>query len=291
MKREIFRLLPGVFLLAGAFAPGLAQAATRELRVCADPNNLPFSNKAGQGFENKIVDLIAHDLGATVKYTWWAQRRGFVRHTLYAVKCDLWPGIASRAEMAAATQPYYRSTYVFVTRADRHLDIASFDDPRLRKLKIGVEMVGYDAQNTPPTHALARRGITRNVHGFLIFGDYRQPNPPSAIIKAVADGKIDVAVAWGPLAGYFAAKESVPLTVTPVKPEQDGPQFPMTFAISMGTRRGDNGLAREIDRELTRNKKKIDAILAAYHVPMLPEYPGPAAIISPAPQPETKAAK
>jgi mxaJ protein len=144
-------------VLVGAFL--LCTAATQggELRVCADPNNLPFSNDKGEGFENKIVELIARDLGATVVYTWWAQRRGFVRNTLRAQECDLWPGIASGIEMVVATRPYYRSTYVFVTRSDRHLDISSFDDPRLRTLTIGVQMVG-NAMNTPPAHALARRG-------------------------------------------------------------------------------------------------------------------------------------
>lgn len=285
MKRGLFFLLPGIVAL------GLTNAQARELRVCADPNNLPFSNAQSQGFENKIVDLIAKDLNATVKYTWWAQRRGFIRNTLYAATCDLWPGVAAQGEMAAPTQPYYRSTYVFLTRADRHLNIRSFDDPKLRRLKIGVQMVGYDAQNTPPAHALARRGITRNVRGFLVFGDYRTPNPPAAIVDAVANGSIDVGLVWGPLAGYFAAKESVPLTVTPVQPERDGRRFPMTFAISMGIRRGDNLLAREIDNELTRRKSQIDAILAAYHVPRLPEYPGPPAVITPAAQPDDNAAK
>ncbi|QXX74107.1 substrate-binding domain-containing protein [Methylovirgula sp. HY1] len=261
------------FLLPGALAIGIAHAQARELRVCADPNNLPFSNVKGQGFENKIVDLIAKDLAAKVQYTWWAQRRGFVRKTLKAETCDLWPGIATKDDMVATTQPYYRSTYVFVTRADRHLDIHSFDDPKLRHLKIGVEMVGYDAQNTPPAHALARRGITKNVRGFLLFGDYRTPNPPASIVHAVADGSIDVGLVWGPLAGYFANKEPVALTVTPVEPAQDGTQFPMTFNISMGVRHGNGALQTEIDRELRRNKSKITAILAAYHVPTLAEIP------------------
>ena len=131
------------------------------LRVCADPNNLPFSNDRGEGFENKIAELIAAELGAELKYTWWAQRRGFVRNTLKAGDCDLWPGVISGFELLATSRPYYRSTYVFVTREDRDLDIASFDDPRLRQLTIGVQMIGNDAMNTPPAHALARRGSSR----------------------------------------------------------------------------------------------------------------------------------
>lgn len=268
-----------VALLGLGFAHfGVARAAARDLRVCADPNNLPFSNDKGEGFENKIVDLIAKDLNAHVTYTWWAQRRGFVRHTLYAETCDLWPGVAAQQEMLLPTQPYYRSTYVFVTRTDRHLDIHSFDDPKLRQLKIGVEMVGYDAQNTPPAHALARRGIIQNVRGFGVFGNYEKPNPAAAIVDAVTQGDVNVGIAWGPLAGYFAAKAPAALTVTPVRPEQDAGRFAMTFAISMGVRRGDNALLREIDRALMRNKSAIDNILAAYHVPVLPEYPGPPAV-------------
>ena len=282
-------LLSALLSLGTVNGAGLAHAQppelqTRELHVCADPNNLPFSNDKGEGFENKIVDLIGKDMNAKVTYTWWAQRRGFMRHTLYAQTCDLWPGVAAQQEMLSPTQPYYRSTYVFVTRADRHLDIHSFDDPKLRGLKIGIEMVGYDAQNTPPAHALARRGITQNVRGFAVVGDYSKPNPPEAIIEAVADGSIDVGIAWGPLAGYFASKALVALTLTPVQPAQDGVKFPMTFAISMGIRRGDNSLARDIDRALTRNKSAIDTILAAYHVPMLPEYPGPPPVNAPEPE-------
>lgn len=262
-------------LVFAALCASLVPVGARELRVCADPNNLPFSDDKGQGFENEIVDLIAKSLDAKVTYTWWAQRRGFVRHTLYEEACDLWPGVAAQQEMLLPTQPYYRSTYVFVTRADHRLDIHSFDDPKLKNLKIGVEMVGYDAQNTPPAHALARRGITQNVHGFSVLGDYKKPAPAAAIVDAVVNGDVDVGIAWGPLAGYFASKSAVPLTITPV-PEKDGTKFPMTFAISMGIRRGDNALARDVDRALIQNKTKIDKILATYHVPLLPEYPGPA---------------
>src|SRR5262249_31000821 len=155
---------------------------------------------------------------------------------------DVWPGIASAVERVATTRPYYRSTYVFVTRADRGLDITSYDDPRLRELKIGIQLVGDNAANPPPAHALARRGITDNVRGYMLYGDYKQPNPPSAIVQAVADGDIDVGVVWGPLAGYFAAKSKTPLEVTPVQPWLDGPKWPMVFDISMGVRKDDAAL-------------------------------------------------
>jgi mxaJ protein len=250
---------------------GTAAANGAALRVCADPNNLPFSDQAGRGFENRIVELIAKDLGSTVDYTWWAQRRGYVRNTLKADVCDVWSGVASGAEMMTSSRPYYRSSYVFVTRADRALHIASFDDPQLRTLIIGVQMVGSDAMNTPPAHALARRGIVQNVRGYMLYGDYRQPHPASAIIDAVENGDVDVAVVWGPTAGYFAAQASTPLTIEAVQPWRDGTELPMAFYISMGVRRGDNALLKRLDDSLERNHAAISAILAEYHVPVLPD--------------------
>jgi mxaJ protein len=247
-----------------------APAAGKELRVCADPNNLPFSNSAGEGFENKIAEVIAQHLGETVSYTWWAQRRGFARNTLKGDLCDLWPGVAIGVETLATTRPYYRSTYVFVTRADRHLNIASFDDPRLRQLRIGVQMIGNDAQNTPPTHALARRGLVDNVRGYLIYGDYRTANPPAAIIDAVAQRDVDLAVVWGPLAGYFT-HQSGGLDITPVEPTSDGPYWPMAFSIAMGVRRGEPGFKAEVDAALAAESTKIASILAEYYVPVIKE--------------------
>lgn len=243
-------------------------ATGRELRVCADPNNMPFSNKAGQGFENKIVALVAKDLHATVSYTWWAQRRGFVRNTLKKGDCDVWPGVAADMDMLTTTRSYYRSSYVFVSRKADRLDISSFDDPRLKTLTVGVQMVGNDAMNTPPAHALARRGITQNVRGFMLYGDYRDPNPPAAIIHAVADRKVDVAVAWGPMAGYFAARETPSLAVSPLVAPFDGPGWPMRFAIAMGVKKGNTALAGEIDAALAREADAIRGILKDYRVPV-----------------------
>ncbi|MFL5122713.1 MAG: substrate-binding domain-containing protein [Microvirga sp.] len=238
----------------------------RVLRVCADPNNLPFSNEAREGFENKVVDLIAQDLGATVAYTWWAQRRGFVRNTLKAGLCDLVPGTPSNIETMRTTRPYYRSVYVFVTRADAPA-VTSLDDPALREGKVGVHLIGDDGFNTPPAHALSRRGIVETVRGYSIYGDYAKPNPPARIVEAVASGEIDVAVVWGPFAGYFAPRQTVPLRVVPVTPQVDGPRLPMTFDIAMGVRRGDEAFRQEIDAILARRRPEIDAILAAYGVP------------------------
>jgi mxaJ protein len=242
-----------------------ASAAT--LRVCSDPNNLPFSNRAGEGFENKIAALLAQEMHRRVEYTWWAQRRGFVRNTLTAGECDLVMGTASGMEMLATTRPYYKSTYVFLSRRDRHLGVTSLDDPALRKLRIGVQLVGDDNANTPPAHALANRGMVKNIVGFTLYGDYREPNPPARIIDAVVNRKVDVAVVWGPLAGYFAKKSPVPLDIAPVSPQVDLPFLPFVFDIAMGVRRSDSTFRHELDEFIVRRRGGIDSILAAYGVP------------------------
>jgi mxaJ protein len=224
----------------------------RELRVCADPNDLPFSNDKARDSRTPI----ARDQHSSVKYTWWAQRRGFQSQGMRFVA-----GNRQRCRSRHHQNPYYRSTYVFVTRADRKLDISRFDDPRLRNLTIGVQMVGSDVVNTPPAHALARRGIVGNVRGYMLYGDYSRPNPPAAIVDAVAHQDIDIAVVWGPLAGYFAQSERVPLTVTPVAPAFDRSQFPMAFDIGMGVRKGDIAFRNVIDVELDRNRAAIESLL------------------------------
>jgi mxaJ protein len=239
----------------------------RVLTVCADPNNLPFSNRAGQGFENKLAELIARELHARLDYVWWAQRRGYVRNTLNERKCDLWPGVASAVDMLATSRPYYRSTYVFVTRAGDPLDGLTLDDPRLRRLRLGVQLVGDDGANTPPAHALARRGIVANVRGFMLYGDYRQPNPPAAIVRAVVAGEIDAGLVWGPLAGYFAARSPVPLRIQPITPWLDDTSWPMVFDISVGVQRGDTKLLNEVDRVLADRHGEIEALLDRYRVP------------------------
>jgi mxaJ protein len=257
--------LPGVAVALALIFLALP-AAARELRVCADPNNLPFSNAQREGFENRIADLLADELGATVQYTWWAQRRGFIRNTLKAGDCDVVMGMPASAEMARTTAPYYRSTYVFVTRADTP-EILSFDDARLRELRVGVQLVGDDGINTPPSHALSRRGIVQNVRGYMVYGDYREPNPSARIVAAVGSGEIDVALVWGPLAGYFATRQATPLRVTPVRPAIDGPTLPMVFDISVGVRRDDERLRAELDTALDKRAAEVDAILAEYGVP------------------------
>lgn len=259
-------LLALAFALLLAASLGAAEAA-RVLRVAADPNNLPFSNDRGEGFENKIVELIARELGATVDYTWWAQRRGFFRNTLKEGNSDLVAGVPHHFDPLLTTTPYYRSSYVLVSRADRALEITSLDAPLLRDLKIGVQMVGDDFANTPPAHALARRGIIDNVRGFTLYGDYREPSPPARIVDAVVAREIDIAIVWGPLAGYFAKAARAPLTLTPLPAKDELSDLPFAFDISLGVRRTKKELRDELNAILARKKPEIDAILADYGVP------------------------
>jgi mxaJ protein len=251
------------FLSSAVFA---AQAGRSDLTVCADPNNLPFSNRAGEGFENKIAHLIARDLNARIHYVWWAQRRGYVRNTLNEAACDLWPGVAAGVDRVATSPPYYRSTYVFVSRLDKPFAHLTLDDPRLEKAAIGVQMIGTNSENTPPAHAIAAHGLIDNVHGYMLYGDYRESNPTAAIITAVAHGDVDVALVWGPLAGYFAARSRVRMRIEAITPADDS-RWPMHFDIAMGVRPGDPALLSRIDGILAHEKPHIDSILTAYHVP------------------------
>jgi mxaJ protein len=237
------------------------------LRVCSDPNNLPFSNAKQEGFENKIAELIARDMNLKLEYTWWAQRRGFVRNTLKSDLCDLIVGMPSSSELALTTAPYYRSTYVFVWRKDRGLNIHSFDDAALHKLRIGVQMIGDDFANSPPAHALSNRKIVQNVKAYSVYGDYAQPNPPAQVVEAVAKRDVDVAVVWGPLAGFIIKKEHLPLMLAPVTPQIDLPFLPFVYDISMGVRRGDDTFKERIETILEQRREEIGKILDDYGVP------------------------
>ena len=237
------------------------------LRVCSDPNNLPFSNDKQEGYENKIAELIARDMNLKLEYTWWAQRRGFVRNTLKSDLCDLIVGMPSSSELALTTAPYYRSTYVFVWRKDRGLNIHSFDDDALRKLRIGVQMIGDDFANSPPAHALTNRNIIQNVKAYSVYGDYAQPNPPARVVEAVANREVDVAIAWGPMAGFFVKKEHLPLTLVPVAPQIDLPYLPFVYDISMGVRRGDDAFKDRLETIIENRRGEIEQILDSYGVP------------------------
>ncbi len=262
--RSLLRIVVLSFLVT---PPAVAQPS-RTLRVCADPNNLPFSSATSPGFENQIADVLAKELDAKVVYTWSAQRRGFFRTTLKSNAFDVVIGVPARFGLVRTTAPYYRSAYSFVSRADRGLDLRSLEDPRLRTQRIGVQLVGADGVNTPPAHALARRGIVDNVHGYSVIGDYGKDSPPADIVRAVADGTIDVAIVWGPLAGGFAKHAKTPLVVQPLAESWDS-GLPMAFDIAVGVRHADRELAAELDRALVARRADIDRILTAWGVPRI----------------------
>jgi len=261
-------IISGVLLAASAC--GMRAHAVAPLRVCADPNNLPFSNERREGFENRLAEMIAADAGTTVEYTWWRQGRGFVRNTLGAGRCDVVIGVPAHYDAALTTRPYYRSTYVFVSRHGENPGLSSLEDERLRRLKIGVQLIGDDFANSPPAHALAARGLIRNIAGYSVLGDYSQPNPPARIVEAVANRDVDTALVWGPLAGYFAQRTSPPLDVTPIAAADDGPARPFVFDIAMAVRRGDAERQRALDRFIGRHGSQIDQLLTSYGVPRVP---------------------
>lgn len=257
-------------LLLGAAVAGNEGGGWRgPLRICADPNNMPFSNANADGFENRLAALIGTALGQNVSYLWSAQHRGFIRRTLKAGECDVLIGVPKRLDMVETTRPYYRSTYVFVSRTDRRLDITSIRDPRLHSLKIGVQLVGDDGFNTPPAHAIAAQGMTANVTGYTLYGDYGTANPPAQIITAVENGDIDIAAAWGPLAGYFARRSNIGLTVTPIENTDEFAPLTFEFDIAMGVRKGDHALRDQLDAFIARDQTVITEMLQAYGVPLV----------------------
>jgi mxaJ protein len=238
----------------------------RILRVCADPNNLPFSNDRGEGFENQIANTIARDLDKSVVYYWHPQRRGFLRTTLFADACDVVMGVPSSLELARVTRPYYRSSFVFVSRRDRRLALTSLDDPRLRSLRIAIPITGDDYDNPPPARALAARHIIDNVRGYPVYGDYSKPHPASGAVDAVRNGDVDVAIAWGPIAGFAARQPGRALDLVPV-PDQDE-LVPFSFEISMAVRREDVPLAKQLDAAIVRHAAQIQQTLTNFGVPL-----------------------
>lgn len=240
-------------LLTCAPTSGNRHLATgNSFRVCSDPANLPFSNAAGQGFENKIAELVARDFGERLEYAWLPQRMGFVRNTLGRGACDVIIGVPANYELASPTAPYYRSSYVFVSR---HADVTSLDDTKLKSMKIGVQIAAGD---TPAVQALVSRHLIDNMRGYPVTGDGAK-----TIVDAVAKGEVDVAIVWGPQAGYYAKG----LEITPVSPQIDPPFLPFVFDISMAVRRGDSKLRDRLDAEIERRRPEIEKILDAYGVP------------------------
>ena len=232
-----------------------------DLRVCADPHNLPFSSVDAPGFENRIAELVARDLGRPLHYFWQPQWRGYARKTLLSGHCDVIPGIPAAERDVLATDAYYRGAYAFVYAAERFTALKSFDDPRLRHLRIGVQVVGIDATATPAGRALAHRGIVANVVGFPVVGD-----TPSAqrMIDALAEGSLDVAIVWSPQAGYYIAQRRLAYAVVPIAAAPGDPS--LDFAIAMGVRPGDTALQQALNASLARLRPQIDAVLRDYGV-------------------------
>ncbi|MBV9267595.1 MAG: quinoprotein dehydrogenase-associated putative ABC transporter substrate-binding protein [Acidobacteriaceae bacterium] len=253
-----FRCLSALLLSSFAFA------GPAVLRVCADPNNLPFSNQQQQGFENKLADLVGNKMDARVEYTWWPERKSLVKQTLDAGRCDVLLGVPAALDSVSTTIPYYRSTYVFVTRRDREIHIGSLADPKLAGLRIGIQIVGDDY--APPAFALARRGITDNIVGYPLFGPKGEADPQAKIIIAVERDDVDIAIVWGPLAGYFAKNADVALDIVPVTPAMYF-GIPFAYDISMAVRKGDDSLRTALDRVLTSEAVNIQKILTAYGIP------------------------
>jgi mxaJ protein len=241
-----------------------SQVQSRDLVVCADPDNLPFSRQDGSGFENRIAELVAQDLDARLVYRWLPLRRGVVRKTIGAGLCDVLMGVPADPAGVATTIAYYRSSYALVTRKDWGPPVSSFEDPRLRMSRIGVPLIGADGAAAPPALMLARRGILDNVTGFPI---YDAVPVAQRMVDALASGQLDIAVAWGPTVGYYARLVKVPVVLAPAA---DDASVPESFAIAIAVRNDERALREEINAALDRDRSRIDAILAQYGVPLLP---------------------
>jgi mxaJ protein len=266
-KHTLARLLAiaTVLLCAPGRAPADEAKQVKELRVCGDPNNMPFSNEKLEGIENKVAEVIAKDLGETVTYFWWPHQRGVVKRVLNARHCDIMLGIPKGYDLVTWTRPYYRTGYVMAYRKDRKLKLRSLDDPALKTLKIGVQV------NTPPHEALGRRGIADNVVGYQLMFDsnFHAEDYPGKVVEDVLAGTVDVAMVWGPIAGYFAKKKGAPLEIVPIDDPSDSTAR-FAFDISMGVRKGDKERKEQLEGALARRHDEIEHVLADFGVPLLP---------------------
>jgi mxaJ protein len=258
-------------LSSAIFAPAASADATaaekKALRVCGDPNNMPFSNQKLEGIENEIAAVLAKDLGWEVEYVWWSHQRGLVRRVLNTERCDVLVGIPKGYDLVRWTKPYYRTGYVMAYRKDRIAEVRSLDDPRLKTLKVGVQA------NTPPHVALGERGIVGdNVVAYqLMFDSNAHPEDyPGKEVEDLIAGRIDVALVWGPIAGYFQKKKGeASLVIVPLE-DQRNPSTPFAFDISMGVRKADTELKTRLEEALDRRQNEIRAILESFGVPLFP---------------------
>jgi quinoprotein dehydrogenase-associated probable ABC transporter substrate-binding protein len=256
------------WIVATAIGAGMGSPTGPSLRICADPDNVPFSNQQGEGFENRIAEVLARDLRLEPVYVWREQRRGFVRKGIGTGACDVVMGVPANLAQLERTAPYYRSSYMFVTRRDRAIALHGIEDSALRTLTVGVQLIGDDGADTPPAAALARLGIIRNVKGFVVPDPEAGEQAPR-IIRAVIGREVDVALVWGPLAGYWAKHSPTPLVLTPVEPSAAFPYLPFEFDIAVGVRKGDIALTARLDSALTHRRAEVARILTEFGVPAI----------------------
>ncbi|HEX7426757.1 MAG TPA: quinoprotein dehydrogenase-associated putative ABC transporter substrate-binding protein, partial [Mycobacterium sp.] len=256
-----------VALAGGITLPAQAQRPSPltegVLRVCADPDNMPFSNQAGDGFENKIAEFLAQTWNSKLEYVWWPVRRGFFSRGLNGRYCDVAITAPAGLDMAGVTEPYFRSSYVIVYRKDSGLDISSLDDPKLKQLKIGVNLLNADAENTPPAMALSSHGVVGTLVGFGTFyseGGLR----PEDIINAVVDSTIDVAIVWGPVAGYFAKTARVPLVLRAL-PDDSLSGIPFSFSLGLATRRRETVMRDSLQKFVDAKRPELQKILEQFN--------------------------
>jgi quinoprotein dehydrogenase-associated probable ABC transporter substrate-binding protein len=263
--------------IAAMFLSGkvLAQAAERPelsielidpkvLRVCADPNNMPFSTDKGEGFENKLAELLAEKLGKGLSYSWYPQATGFVRNTLAAHKCDVIMGIPQGDDLVQVTNPYYRTAYALVFKQGHGLEgVDTLGDPRLKGKRIGV------VAGTPPGNNMAANGLMANAKPYPLVIDTRVDSSAAAMMRDLAAGDIDAGVLWGPMAGYYARQSTPAVTVVPLVKETAGPR--LAYRIAMGVRYTDQEWKRQLNRTIQDNQPAISRLLLSFGVPLLGE--------------------
>jgi quinoprotein dehydrogenase-associated probable ABC transporter substrate-binding protein len=257
-------------LAAGVRAQQASDSGSLELvdpdvfRACGDPRNLPFSNEKGEGFENKLAELLAAKLGKKLSYAYYPQATGFVRMTLGSFRCDVIMGFPQGDDQAQLTIPYYRTTYALITKQGSGLeDVATIGDPRLKDKRIGI------VARTPPSTVMAMNGLLARAKSYPLFIDTRADSSAQAMLDDLAHGDIDCGILWGPMAGYYAARATPPLVVVPLVKETMG--APMTFRIGMAVRPSDQEWKRTLNRLIKENQAEINKLLISYNIPILDE--------------------
>src|ERR1043166_808622 len=247
------------------------------LRVCADPRNMPFSDEKGEGFENKLAELVAHKLGKSLAYSWYPQAPGFVRNTLGAYKCDVIMGYPQGNDIVQSTNPYYRTAYALVFRPAAGLDgVDTLADPRLKAKHIGIGAA------TPPAPLCAANGLMTNAKPYPLVIDTRVDSSAAAMMNDLAAGDIDAGVLWGPLAGYYTMKAKEPTMVVPLVKERGAPR--LAYYITMGVRAADQEWKRQLNRLIAENQPEIIRLLASFGVPLLDDKDRPIGADAPAPR-------